>query len=135
MPSNPWTTTITVSSSSTLPVSPVYIPDYMVRPCHLSVAAYPTSSGSTAAFAYNIEYTLDNTGPRTAASISTAPGGQNQGAMAFVSSMLTWFSSLVTGASSINSAISITFPVTGVRCNVTAGTSNTSVVMTVIQSG
>lgn len=133
MPSNPYKTTIAVSSSSTLPVSPVYIPDYSVRPFSLAVGVVPTSTGSTAAFAYNIEYTLDNTGAQT--TVSTAPGGQNLGAMTFISTALTWWSSLASGASSIATNINITFPVSGVRANITAGTSNCSVVMTVLQSG
>ena len=135
MPSNPLVTTITVSSSSTLPVSPVYIPDYTIRPFNVTVGVVPTSSGSTAAFAYNVEYTLDNTGPRLAGSPSSGPGGQNTGAMAFVSSLLQWYSSLLVGASSIANAVNITWPVSGVRTNITSGTSNCSVVMTVLQSG
>lgn len=133
MPSNPFSLTITATGTTTY-VSNAYVPDYVVRPFNLSVGVIATSSGSSAAFNYNVEYTLDNTGRRTPATISAAPGGQNLGALSFVSSALNWFSSLLTGAAS-NAAINIGFPVSGIRLNLTAATSNCAATLNITQAG
>lgn len=136
MPSNPYSITVTVSSSSSLPApTTAYIPDYMVRPFTISVGTVVVSSGSTAAFAYNVEHTVDNTGPRILGFPSTGPGGQNTGAMTFISSGLTWFSNASISGASSNANGNYVTPVTGIRLNITSGTSNCSVTMTILQAG
>lgn len=136
MPSVPYRTTLVVSSSSSLPApTTAYVPDYMVRPFNIGIGVAVVSSGSSAVFAYNVEHTFDNTGPIQLGAPSTGPGGQNTGAMTFISSGLTWFPNSGLSGLSSNANGNYAYPVTGIRLNITAGTSNCSATMNIIQAG
>ena len=109
MPSMPYKTTVTGLSSTF--GFPLYVPDYLVRPFGLTISTVIVSSGTQT---YNVEVSNDYTGSSS-----------------FISSAATWFSSLLSGATS-NAAIAVTTPVTAIRPNVTAGASQGTVTVTIV---
>jgi hypothetical protein len=117
MPATRWSKTLTGLSSTAGYI--IYYPDiYNMRAAfNLSVAAVrgPTSS-STAI--YNLEGSQDYTGSST-----------------FVSTAATWFSSIVSQATSVDTLVQVTVPISALRVNVTAGTSLSTITLTVISAG
>ncbi len=108
-----WSNTVTgLSSTFGLGSSLVFYPDIMVTPFSVGIGATVSSSSVS----FNIEHTFDFTGSST-----------------FISSNATWFADVSSAAA--NTSTSLTFPVTGIRLNVTAGSSTGTVTMTAIQAG
>jgi len=106
--------------TSTAPSStvgyPLYVADWrQTGPFNASVACV-TASSSTAVF--NVEHSLDYTG-----------------SSAFLSSAATWFLSSGVNQNSCNAYTAYSYPVAAIRLNVTSGTSQATVTMTVLQSG
>lgn len=111
MPSNRWVQTLTGLSSTA--GFPIYFPDYMVRPFALTVEVTSTNSSNT----YNVEHTLD------------------YGTSVFVSTAANWFQNSTQSGATANLLSNYAFPVTAIRLNVTAGSSQNNVTMTIVQAG
>src|SRR5258708_5141687 len=113
MPSMPKVITATGLSSTT--GFDVFVPDYMNATAPFNIGVGATSSGNT----YTIEHTFTALGP---GSTITTTGA-------------TWFSHSTLAAQTSNAFGSYTFPVRGIRVNVTAGTSTGTVICTLISAG
>lgn len=101
---------VSVTVTGSVAYSTAIVLDYLVY----GVTSIQTVASSTAT-PYNVEWTLDTP-------LSNTTSGLN------------WFSS---GSSALggNTFFSFSFPMRAVRLNVTSGTSQSTVTMTVIQSG
>lgn len=84
-------------SSVSLGAYPTCFVDYMSRPTNIAVGVVSTNT-------YSVEYTYDYTG-----------------SSAFISSNATWFQTTLTSVSCTAQSINISAPVTAVRLNITAG--------------
>src|SRR5690349_15231808 len=112
-----WSNTITgLSSSFGLGSSLVFFPNLMANPFNVSVAV--TCNSTSAATSYNVEHTFDYTGSST-----------------FISSNATWFQNSTLSAASSNLTGNYAFPVSGIRLNITAGSSQGNITMVCLQSG
>lgn len=112
MPANPKVISVTGLSSS-LSAWDVFVPDYFVTPFNLGLGI--TSSGNT----YNVEHTFDNLAPPSTLASTSA----------------TWFLHSTLAAQTANANGNYAFPVRGIRLNVTAGSSQATVVLTIISAG
>jgi hypothetical protein len=107
-----WSTTITGLSSTF--GYPGYFPDVTMTPFAIGVGAVVNSTAIT----YNVEHTFDYTGSST-----------------FISSNATWFQNTGITAQASNKDGNYAFPVSGIRPNVTAGSSTGTLTITLIQAG
>lgn len=108
-----WSNTVTgLSSTFGLGSSLVFFPDIMQNPFTIGIGV----SVNSTSVSYNIEHTFDYTGSST-----------------FISSNATWFADLSSAAA--NATTSLSFPVSGVRVNVTSGSSTGTVTFTALQGG
>jgi hypothetical protein len=85
----------------------------MLTPFNVSVAVVASSSGTT----YSVQHTFDDT------------------SFGFISSNATWFNNTGISSAAGNSNGNYAFPVTGIRINVTAGSSTVTCAFTAIQAG
>jgi hypothetical protein len=109
-----WRNTVTgLSSTFGLTSSLVFFPDVMVTPFNVGVGCVNSSAQT-----YNIEHTFDFTGSST-----------------FISSNATWFQNSGITAATSNANGNYAYPVSGIRLNVTAGSSTATVAFTAIQAG
>lgn len=99
----------TLASSNGFTAVPISLDCLKFGGTAVQVVVNTTGAGLT----YNVEYSLD--------------------ALTSASSLMNWFS---TGSSNLstNAYVSYAFPIRGMRFNITAGTSNTSLTGTVVQS-
>lgn len=112
MPASP--KVITVTGLSSTAGFDVFLPDYQVTPFNLGLGVVVAASN-----VYNVEHTFDNLGaPSTLASTSA-----------------TWFLHSTLAQLSSNANGNYAFPVRGIRLNVTAGTSTSTVTLTIISAG
>lgn len=110
-----WSNTVTGQSSTFgLGSSLCFFPDIMVTPFNIGIGCVVNSTSVT----YNVEHTFDFTGSST-----------------FISSNATWFANGGIAAQSSNANGNYSFPVSGIRVNVTAGSSTGTVAFTAIQAG
>jgi len=113
MPGKPWRFTVTgISSTVGYPSSGVFVPDYYIRPFNIGIGTICNTGAAT----FSVEHTFDDT--------STT----------FISSALTWFPNTGITAKSTNTDGNYAYPVTGIRLNVTAGSTGT-IQLVVIQAG
>jgi len=112
-----WRNTVAgLSSTFGLGSSLVFFPDLMLTPFNIGIGV--TCSSTSAATSYNVEHSFDYTG-----------------SSAFISSNATWFQNSTLSAASSNLSGNYAFPVTAIRLNVTAGSSQGSITLTAIQAG
>lgn len=112
-----WRNTVTgLSSTFGLGSSLVFFPDLMLNPFNIGIGCVVNST--SAITSYNVEHTFDATG-----------------SSAFISSNATWFLNSTIAAASSNTTGNYAFPVSGIRINVTAGSSTGTVSFTAIQAG
>src|SRR5262249_566033 len=110
-----WSNTVTgLSSTFGLGSSLVFYPDVTRTPFNIGIGCVVNSSNIT----YNVEHTFDFTG-----------------SSAFISSNATWFQNSTISAASSNLTGNYAFPVSGIRPNVTAGSSTGMLTFTAIQAG
>ena len=113
MPSNPFRITIT-GVSSTVGYMVPYFPDTMVRPFNIGIGCTINSTGAV----YTVEHSFDYTGSST-----------------FISSNATWFpNSGITGKTTAQDG-NYAYPVSAIRVQSSANSSNGTVTMTLIQAG
>jgi hypothetical protein len=109
-----WSQTVTGLSSTA--GFPILVPDVTQTPFNIGIGCVMNST--SAITSYNIEHTFDYTGSSV-----------------FISSNATWFqNSTISGASS-NLTGNYAFPVSAIRPNVTAGSSQGTLTVTMIQAG
>lgn len=110
-----WSNNVTGASSTFgLGSSLAFFPNIMTTPFNIGISCVVNSSNVS----FNVEHTYDYTG-----------------SSAFISSNATWFPlGAITGAAS-NVEGSYSFPVSGIRLNVTSGSSTGIVKFTAIQAG
>lgn len=106
---------ISVTGLSTTAGFDVFLPDYMAATAAFNLGIGITSSGNT----YSIEHTFDNLAPPSTLTTTGA----------------TWFAHSTLASQTGNAFGSYSFPVRGVRVNVTAGSSLATVVCTIISAG
>lgn len=112
-----WRNTVTgLSSTFGLGSSLAFFPDLTRVPFNIGVAV--TCNSTSAATAYNVEHSFDYTGSSV-----------------FISTAATWFQNSTLSAASSNLTGNYAFPVTAIRLNVTAGSSQGNITMTAIQAG
>ena len=112
-----WSNVVTgLSSTFGLGSSLVFYPDVMLTPFNIGLGCVVNST--SAITSYNIEHTLDPVGSST-----------------FISTAATWFQNSTISAASSNLSSNYAFPVTGIRLNVTAGSSVGTIRFTAIQAG
>jgi hypothetical protein len=110
-----WSNTVTgLSSTFGLGSSLVFFPDITQTPFAIGIGCVVNSTAST----FNVEHTFDYSGSST-----------------FISSNATWFQNSTISAASTNISGNYAFPVSGIRLNVTAGSSTGTVAFTAIQAG
>ncbi len=86
----------------------------MITPFNIGIGCVINSSSVS----YNVEHSYDFTGSSV-----------------FISSNATWFQNSTISAASSNTTGNYAFPVSAIRLNVTAGSSQGTVTMTAIQAG
>jgi len=112
-----WRNTVTgLSSTFGLGSSLAFFPDLTRTPFNISTACICNST--SAITSYNVEHSFDYTGSSV-----------------FISSNATWFQNSTISAASSNLTGNYAYPVTAIRLNVTAGSSQGNVTMTAIQAG
>lgn len=113
MPSQRFSITITGVSTTSGYMVP-YFPDYMVRPFNIGIGCVTASSSTV----YTVQHSFDYTGSST-----------------FISSNATWFpNSAITGLS-CNKDGNYAYPVSAIRVISTAGASDNTITMTIMQAG
>jgi hypothetical protein len=111
-----WVQTITgLSSTFGLGSSLAYFPNIMANPFAIGIGCVMNST--SAITSYNIEHTFD------------------AGSSTFISSNATWFQNSTISAASSNLSGNYAFPVSAIRGNVTAGSSQGTLTITLIQAG
>ncbi len=113
MPTNPYRVTLTGLSSTS--GYPMYAPDYAIRPFNIGIGCVVNSTGTQT---FNVEHTFDYTGSSV-----------------FISSNATWLQNSTISGATANITGDYAFPVSAIRLNVTAGASQGTVTMTLIEAG
>jgi hypothetical protein len=107
---------LTVTGLSSTAGFPIAFPDIMQTPFNVSLGCVVNST--SAITAYNVEHSFDYTG-----------------SSAFISSNATWFLNSTISAASSNLTGNYAFPVSAIRLNVTAGSSQGTLTVTLLQAG
>lgn len=120
MPSNP--VVLTVVGLSSTAGTPTWFPDQIggFSPFNIGIGTVVTSTGTQT---YNIEHTFDYQG-----NLSSNFNG-------FISSAATWYQNTGITAATSNANGNYAFPVSAIRLNVTAGSSQGTVTAKLIQAG
>jgi len=112
-----WSNSVTgLSSTFGLGSSLVFYPDITQTPFNIGIGVVCNST--SAITSYNVEHSFDFTGTST-----------------FISSNATWFLNSTLASASSNLTGNYAFPVSAIRLNVTAGSSQGTITMTAIQAG
>jgi len=98
---------------------PTYYPDIYVTPFSIGIGVTVNSTGVT----WNIEHTFDYL------------GNLSSNFVGFLASAATWFQHSTLSNQSSNGNGNYAFGVTGIRLNVTAGSSTGTTTMTLVQAG
>jgi hypothetical protein len=112
-----WSNTVTgLSSTFGLGSSLVFYPDLMLTPFNIGIGV--TCNSTSAITTYNVEHSFDFTGSSV-----------------FISSNATWFQNSTLSGASSNLTGNYSFPISAIRLNVTAGSSQGNITTTCTQAG